>query len=122
MSAPGGSQTGTSKDPILLTTADIDYDGARTKGITQKVFSHISYSWLDNEDWTPYLGIGAEIEFAQKNQFCDKATCNTNPCAANCTTDCTPSSPGCFSCTKEDCNSSALSQWGFWIKAGVSFN
>lgn len=122
LSAPGGSQTGTSKDPILLTTADIDYDGARTKGITQKVFSHISYSWLDNEDWTPYLGIGAEIEFAQKNQFCDKVTCNTNPCAANCTTDCTPSSSGCFSCTKEDCNSSALSQWGFWIKAGVSFN
>lgn len=118
----GANQTGTSKDPILLTIDDIDYNGARTKGITQKVFTHVSHSWLDNEDWTPYLGIGAEIEFAQKNQYCKKITCNTNPCAANCTTDCTTSNPNCFSCTEEDCNSSALSQWGFWIKGGVSFN
>lgn len=121
LNAPGGTQTGTSKDPVILSVANINYDGARMKGLSQKVFTHFSYSWLDNEDWTPYLGAGAEIEFAQKNNFCEDATCNTNPCASNCTNSCSTTST-CFTCTQEDCHSVALSQWGIWVKFGVSFN
>lgn len=122
LNAPGGIQTGTSKDPVILTCADIDFDSARTKGLSNKIFTHFSYSWLDNEDWTPYLGVGAEIEFAQHTDDCSKQSCNTNPCATNnCSgTSCVTSS-GCSTCDS-DCMRCGISQWGVWVKGGISFN
>lgn len=122
LNQPAGTQTQTSNEPIILTIADIDYNAARTKGLSQKVFTHVSYSWLDNEDWTPYLGVGAEVEFAQKDNSCETSFCNTNPCSSTCTTDsCTPQT-NCFNCSESDCRRCGLSQWGVWIKGGVSFN
>lgn len=120
LNAPAGSQTGTSRDPILLTPADIDYESARTQGLSNKVFTHFSYAWLDNEDWTPYIGVGAEIEFAQQNNDCDKQFCNTSACASNCT-GVTCASLGCSACDS-DCMRCGVSQWGVWIKGGISFN
>lgn len=117
-----GTQTQTSNNPILLTLDDVDFKAARTKGLSQKVFTHVSYSWLDNEDWTPYLGVGAEVEFAQKDNSCETSLCNRNPCSSTCTTgSCTPSTT-CFNCNETDCRRCGLSQWGVWIKGGVSFN
>lgn len=122
LNAPAGLQTGTSKDPVILTCADINFDSASTKGLSNKIFTHFSYSWLDNEDWTPYLGLGAEIEFAQQNGDCSSQACNTNPCANNnCSGSSCVSSTGCSSCDS-DCMRCGISQWGVWIKGGISFN
>lgn len=124
LNQPGGvvdDQTGTSKDPVLLTCCDIDFDGARTQGLSQKVFTHFSYSWLDNEDWTPYLGVGAEVEFSQDSRKCKDDFCNLNPCASSCDTVCTQAAT-CLTCDKDECQRCALSQWGVWLKGGVSFN
>jgi hypothetical protein len=122
LNEPGGLQTGTSKDPIILTCADIDYDGGSTKGLSNKIFTHFSYAWLDNEDWTPYIGVGGEIEFAQQNNDCKNQSCNTNPCANNnCSGSSCVSSGGCSTCDS-DCMRCGISQWGVWIKGGISFN
>ncbi|KKP35532.1 MAG: hypothetical protein UR26_C0003G0005 [candidate division TM6 bacterium GW2011_GWF2_32_72] len=40
---------------------------ASPSAITHKVFGHLNYTWLDNEDWKPYLGIGGEVEFDGKS-------------------------------------------------------
>ena len=115
-------RTGTSRDPVILSIADIDIEGSQTKGLSNKIFTHFSYAWLDNEDWTPYIGIGAEIEFAQQNGDCNKPSCNTNPCAANsCSGGSCFTTSGCSTCDT-DCMRCGISQWGVWIKGGISFN
>jgi hypothetical protein len=122
LNQPAGTQTQTSNNPVILTLDDVDFSAARTKGLSQKVFTHVSYSWLDNEDWTPYLGVGAEVEFAMKDNSCETSLCNRNPCSSTCTAgSCTPSTT-CYNCNESDCRRCALSQWGVWIKGGVSFN
>ncbi|MEX0849784.1 MAG: hypothetical protein WD055_06140 [Candidatus Dependentiae bacterium] len=123
LNQPGGNQTNTSKEPVLIDVCDIDFNNARTKGLSQKVFTHFSYSWLDNEDWTPYLGAGAQVEFAQDdNNKCATDSCNTNPCANNnCSGQACTTNTNCFTCD-DDCQRCAISQWAVWIKAGVSFN
>jgi hypothetical protein len=61
--------------------------------MTHKLFGNLSYSIICN-GWTPFVGIGAEVEFA--------------PCSNN--------SRSCL-----NNNSCAISQWGVWLKAGVGF-
>jgi hypothetical protein len=78
---------------VILNESNIDYNGARTRGLSHKVFSNIAYNWLDNGTWVPYLGVGAEIELGQHG-------------------DCKPSA-----C----CHDVAVSQWSVWAKGGVSF-
>ena len=100
----------TSYQPVLLEESMIDFDGARSRGISHKVFTHFGYLWKNCECWTPYLGLGGQIEFAQHDQDCCKPC---NPCKKT-------------SCDKSKdtqcCNTCALSQWGVWVKAGISFN
>jgi hypothetical protein len=116
------NQMFTSVDPIVITTDKIDCQGARTRGLTHKIFSNISYTWCDNECWIPYFGIGSKIEFAQSCGQCNKS-CQLNDCPPI-NVDCTSQSTcdtGCkTSCN--DCKKCALSEWGMWIKGGVSFN
>lgn len=60
-----------SSDVIL--PSDINYKGARTKGMSHKVFGHISYAWMDR-DIMPFIGVGGEGEFGR------------NDCSGNCCT------------------------------------
>ena len=82
--------------------------------ITHKIFGHISYAWKNRceDDCIPFLGIGAEGEFSQ-----DKGCCygSNKKCNSSCN--------NCNHCSKS-CNSKrgAVSQWGIWIKGGVSFD
>lgn len=94
----------TSVQPVFIKSTDIDY-GARTRGISHKVFGHVGYTW-DRECWIPYLGVGGFGEFGRSESRCDSTTTTT-----------TTSTNSCGSCI--DC---ALSQWGVWVKLGVSFN
>ncbi len=96
-------QTNISIQPIFLDPSDcgdLDFEGARTKGTTHGIFTHLSYNWIDMEDWVPYLGIGGGAEFGRGG--------NSSSC---------DSSSSCSSC--QNCS---LSQWHVWAKLGVSFN
>lgn len=71
--------------PALVTIANLDPQSAASdRIITHKVYAHVDYAWMDC-DWTPYLGVGGEAEFAQRKE------------------------------------SASLSQWGVWIKGGITF-
>lgn len=114
----------TSVDPVFITAASIDCDGARTKGYSHKVFANLSYTWNDREEcWIPYCGVGGKVEFAQSCGSCDNRSCQNLECpttnvncgtTSGCDTECKTSCSSCKSC--------ALSEWGIWIKGGISFN
>ena len=80
--------------PMFITDNDIDYNGARTKGITNKLFVHVAYSWL-NHTAIPYIGLGGDVELGSK--------------------------VNCCLLEKSCCKNLALSQWSVWLKGGVSF-
>jgi hypothetical protein len=100
------------ENDLLLTDSMIDYEGARTKGLSNKVFGHVNYSWMDSyEDYVPFVGLGGFAEFGSSSDCCStcSTSCNDNCNSCSCDNDC--------SC----CKNVALSQWGVWLKGGVSF-
>ncbi|MDR3478662.1 MAG: hypothetical protein P4M14_11600 [Gammaproteobacteria bacterium] len=107
-----GDQTHTSVDPILLLVCDLDR--VKTRGISNKFYTHLSYNWLGCQKWIPYIGIGAFGEFGN-SRSCN--SCDTS-CFANCDT-----TTNCSSANSSDanCMSTALSQWGVWLKGGISY-
>lgn len=117
----GGSaiQMQTSKDPVLLSKDNINLQGARTKGLSHSVFAHFNYSWLNNEDWTPFLGIGMQAEFSNNSGDC-KTSCSTSTSTSStsCSTSCDSSSTSCC----DDCHRCSVSQWSVFVKGGISFN
>ena len=102
------NQINTSIQSVFLTLQDIDCDSSRTRGISHKLFTNLSYTWVDCEDWAPYFGVGAKVEFSQNK------SCSTNVC------------PDDSICDSQICDDSCppcnLSEWGIWIKGGLSFN
>jgi len=129
---PSPMNTKTSVDPIFINKCDINLQGARTKGLSHSLFTHFSYSWLDNEDWTPFLGIGAQAEFSNNSgsdcNKCCPTSCDTS-CPTNCDTSCPTSScdsccdanNNCSSCC-DSCQRCSVSQFYIWVKGGISFN
>ena len=108
LNTPSGSdQTMTSKVPVFLSDCDLDFDAAATKGLSHKVFVHFSYKWLDKDDYVPFVGLGASGEFADTSADCCKTDKTKKDCKPKC---------------KEGCDRCGLSQWGVWVKGGVSFN
>ena len=86
----------TSINPIFLDSFSLDVCERRTHGFSNKLFTHFSYAWNERTDWIPYIGIGGEIEFAHEPN---------NSCESDC----------------DECISCALSQWGIWLKGGMTF-
>src|SRR5579885_1280635 len=91
-----GRQVSTSIQPVFLTEADVDLQGTRI--ISNKIFTHFNYSWINRETWVPFLGFGASIEVAHHKQ---------DPVSENC----------CPSC-----RSTHASQGAIWIKGGAAWN
>ncbi len=112
----GGDTIRTSIDPIFIRQEDINFAG--TKGISNKIFSHIGYTCIDEDScYSPFFGIGFEAEFGQGNgDDCDNDCDDDNDCNNDCDDDC-DNDPLCHDCVK-----CALSQWGVWAKFGVTFN
>jgi len=106
----GTAQTRSSVPAVFITQCDLNLDGARGRGISHKVFTHFNYTWIDREDWIPYLGVGASAEFGKQDS---KSGC----CPSTSTSTSTSSSSSCDSCI--DCG---LSKWAVWLKLGLSFN
>ncbi len=87
--------------PVLVTGVILDFEAAETKGLSNRFFGHLSYNWDRCDcDWIPFLGAGGFIEFAHHR--------------------------GSNNCQDPDfdqsCQTVAFSQWGIWLKGGISFN
>ena len=96
--APGGLPgipIRTSNPVVFIKESDVNIDDAETKGLSSKIFTHFSYTWEDKEDWVPYLGFGAEVEFDHNRRD---------------------------SSSKDECLRCAISQWGVWAKGGIDFD
>ena len=113
----GSEQIYTSSEPVLI--QECDFNLAGTSGFSNKLFTHFNWAWAEGEErtWTPYLGMGAELEFGSSKQVCcqncSEPGCDVVMCSSaikNCVT-----SPSCSP-------NYALSQWGIWLKVGSSYN
>ncbi|PKN03487.1 hypothetical protein CVU75_01945, partial [Candidatus Dependentiae bacterium HGW-Dependentiae-1] len=66
-----------------LTKADLNIEGAQTKGLSNKFFTNIGYTWWNHDDRViPFLGTGFEVEFGKRPSCC-KNNCNNNCCLPN---------------------------------------
>ncbi len=113
----GSLQTSTSIQSVFLANENIDYAGARAQGQSNKIFTHISYTWEDGECYVPYLGIGGKAEFVSNKKGCGD---DVMPCANS--AGCGVNNSSCSSCGDSGCRKTNISEWGIWLKGGVSFN
>ena len=109
------SQQRTSIQPIRLSNDDIDLQSARTRGMSHKLFANLSYTLEDRCNWTPYIGVGIKGEWSPLKK-CEENECPISS-TSRCDTDCSPCVKVCRDCAI--CN---LSEWGIWVKGGLSFN
>jgi hypothetical protein len=84
----------TSVQPIFLSTSDIDINSARSHGFANRIMSHWAHTW-QGDHFTGTFGFGAEVEFGMRHYLARKKP--------------------------EDILNSALSYWGFWLKASITF-
>lgn len=106
------TQQRTSNDPVFLSLDSIDLKGGSSKGLSHKIFAHISYTWTECDCVVPYVGVGGKAEFGPRHngQPCVGVSCpNPSLSIATC--------GGCNGCQR--CN---LSEWGVWIKGGIFFS
>lgn len=113
------AQTQTSVNPVFLTQSNINLK-AGSKALSNSVFGNFSYSWLNNEDWTPFLGIGAQAEFGSNSGSGCGVACS-NSAATSSTFASTSSGNTCSSCCS-GCKRCAVSSWFVWVKGGIAFN
>lgn len=99
----------TSFQPILLTSADVDFRGA-PRATTHRIFAHFNYMWNSCDDWVPFLGFGLSAEFA--NSCGSGHSCNATAAGA-------AINSGNMIAGENNC---AISQWAIWLKTGVSYN
>jgi len=103
------SQISSSFPPIFIRNCDIDFAG--TRGLSNKVYAHMSYTWLDCTCAIPFIGLGGFGEFGMNDGTCNARCPKQSCCKNNCIN----------SCSTTSCNTASLSQWGAWMKIGVSF-
>ncbi len=96
---PAGTTTAinTSIQPKFLSCSDIDMNG--TQSMSNTLFGHIQYNFK-GDDWTPYLGMGAMVEFGTHSSNCDSSD----------------------DCSDNNCSTATASYWGVWVKGGISFS
>jgi len=115
-------QISTSIQPVFIQQSDINF--SRIKTISNKLFSHIGYTCTEGEKYTPYWGVGFELEWASGRGG------DCNDCDNDCEDDC---DSGCSTACNDDCDTdcdnglngdcirAGLSQWGVWARFGLSF-
>ncbi len=121
------TQVQTSLQPLFIKETDFDIDGASTRGMSHKVFTHFGYIWKERQEWQPFLGLGAEVEWGQHDDRFSCPGCKTSCVCTPCKSD---SSSCNNTCHKNDCSDKggkccktiALTQWGVWVKGGVAFD
>ncbi|MDR3550338.1 MAG: hypothetical protein P4L31_02925 [Candidatus Babeliales bacterium] len=111
----------TSINPIFIKESDINFAG--TRGMSHKVYAHMSYTWLEAACATPFIGMGGFGEFGVNASPCnDKKSSCAQSCVSSCPSSCASSCiDSCSMVATTSCNTASLSQWGVWIKMGASF-
>lgn len=87
-------------DPAFIQATDIDIEGAETKGLSNRIFGHVSYNWESCDcRWSAFIGAGGFFEMAHHygSNHCEDPDFD------------------------ESCQTCAFSQWGVWVKGGVGF-
>ncbi len=87
-------QIHTSIQPLFINTNDIDINSARSHGFANRIVSHFAHTW-QSEFLTGTIGFGCEVEFGMHHYL----TCKK----------------------PEPILNSALSYWGVWLKASLTF-
>lgn len=64
--APTWQNVYSSLSPVLIKEQDLDIQGARTGGLSHKIFAHFNYTAWQCHPWTPYIGFGGELECGKK--------------------------------------------------------
>jgi hypothetical protein len=97
--APTAEQAHTSLQPVIISEDQLDIRHAQTRGLANKLFFNVSYSWLQypNESYVPFFGGGCELVYGNKNVPQRDTMTNF----------------GCMRC--------ALSQWGVWVRGGFLY-
>lgn len=124
-----GEQVLTSVDPVYINCGDIDFC-ARNKGISNKIWTNIQYTWDLDRDCNPlrckpFLGLGGEVEFGVVGSSDDCYDCCSTsssccPSSSSCFNPCS-SSTSCGPCVDAHYPKVAASQWGIWLKGGMNF-
>jgi len=106
-SQPGAAVTqhiNQSAAAIAVTTNDLDF--VRTRGLSHKIFGHLTYELdscgfdaADCRPAVPFIGVGFFGEFG------DNGSCNNN----------------CTNICYNSCVKTSLSQWGIWLRGGISY-
>jgi len=110
----------TSIDPIFIKQEDINF--SRIKTISNKLFSHLGYTCTEGEKYTPYWGVGFELEWAAGGHSdCDDCDSCENDCDSGCSTGCDTDCDTDCNKLNGDCIKCGLSQWGVWARFGLSF-
>ncbi len=106
-----------SKEPVVITADDLDIEGARNKGLSNKIFTHLNYTFSTCSTWVPYFGIGGEVEFGHNttDRACIRPPHPCHPSQEQLADNCSTPRP------QSRCRSCSLSQWGIWIKGGLTF-
>jgi len=128
LSSISTSKINTSIQPILLERSNLNLGDSPT-AMTHKIFAHISYAPLERETyWTPFIGIGGQVEFAKNRCKTCHGKCNNGYCAPiykPCDCSCNNEETCCYAC--DDCcdlscdKRGGVSQWGIWLKCGLHF-
>jgi hypothetical protein len=120
---PAADAINTSIQPVFISQAAVTgvtnsgFNYATNRGISNKIYTNLSYNWVDCEDWVPYVGVGGFGEFGNGGKC--GSSCSSSSAACSTTNSCSSScSTGCSSTSEK----AAISQWGVWAKLGVSFN
>ena len=90
------NQINTSIQPIFINCNDIDINSATSSGFSHKIFTHFNHTITTYMRAQAFIGLGSEIEFGRQ--------------------------AGCPPAIGDDkCINCALSNWGIWVKGGVSW-
>ena len=114
-------QIKTSNPAILIKETDLDLTAAQTRGISNKIFTHFSYTWVDRDRWVPYIGGGVSAEFGSghgKKDNCPDSS--SNKCPNKSTTKTTNACDNL--CGDSSGTKCAISKWAIELKGGISFH
>src|SRR5579863_560482 len=90
------NQINTSIQPVFINSTDLDINSASTSGFSHKMFTHFNHTIATYGRAQSYIGLGSEIEFGRQ--------AGPPPVIGD-----------------DKCINCALSNWGVWIKGGLSW-
>lgn len=107
--AVASNQILTSVQPLFISDENLDFQGAKRAGLSNKFFAHFSWRLDQRGCFSPFVGFGGMIE-------CAANTTKTDPTVCRCLRATCSSNSNC-----DGSRICAVGQWGIWFKGGASF-